>query len=173
MDPPAEPRPPARPSPAASGFWQATAINITQIVGAGVFATIPLILGVLPGRVRPAGVARRRRADPRRQHGLGRTRRRAAGGRRVVPLPARKLRPVALGPADGVPVRLADPHQRAARSRLRPRRRGAVLDRHRPRLQGSSTRAHTGRARSRDRRRPEESASRSARRGSSGSRSAC
>jgi amino acid transporter len=32
----------------ALGFWQATAINITQIVGAGVFATIPLILGVLP-----------------------------------------------------------------------------------------------------------------------------
>src|SRR5262245_27152070 len=31
------------------GFWQATAVNITQIVGAGVFATIPLILGVLPG----------------------------------------------------------------------------------------------------------------------------
>lgn len=31
------------------GFWQATAINITQIVGAGVFVTIPLILGVLPG----------------------------------------------------------------------------------------------------------------------------
>jgi amino acid transporter len=31
------------------GFWQATAINITQIVGAGVFATIPLILGFLPG----------------------------------------------------------------------------------------------------------------------------
>ena len=31
------------------GFWQATAINITQIVGAGVFATVPLILGVMPG----------------------------------------------------------------------------------------------------------------------------
>src|SRR5437016_2261427 len=31
------------------GFWQATAINITQIVGAGVFATIPLILLKLPG----------------------------------------------------------------------------------------------------------------------------
>jgi basic amino acid/polyamine antiporter, APA family len=31
------------------GLWQATAINITQIVGAGVFATIPLILGILPG----------------------------------------------------------------------------------------------------------------------------
>jgi amino acid transporter len=30
------------------GFWEATAINITQIVGAGVFATIPIILGVLP-----------------------------------------------------------------------------------------------------------------------------
>src|SRR5437764_10766631 len=30
------------------GFWEATAINVTQIVGAGVFATIPLILGVLP-----------------------------------------------------------------------------------------------------------------------------
>jgi basic amino acid/polyamine antiporter, APA family len=30
------------------GFWEATAINITQIVGSGVFATIPLILGVLP-----------------------------------------------------------------------------------------------------------------------------
>jgi hypothetical protein len=27
----------------------AVALNITQIVGAGVFATIPLILGVLPG----------------------------------------------------------------------------------------------------------------------------
>ena len=31
------------------GFWGATAVNLTQIVGAGVFATIPLILGVLPG----------------------------------------------------------------------------------------------------------------------------
>jgi basic amino acid/polyamine antiporter, APA family len=31
------------------GFWEATAINVAQIVGAGVFATIPLILGVLPG----------------------------------------------------------------------------------------------------------------------------
>jgi basic amino acid/polyamine antiporter, APA family len=31
------------------GLWQAVAINITQIVGAGVFATIPYILGVLPG----------------------------------------------------------------------------------------------------------------------------
>ncbi|MFO0850293.1 MAG: APC family permease [Gemmataceae bacterium] len=31
------------------GLWQATAINITQIVGAGVFVTVPLILGVLPG----------------------------------------------------------------------------------------------------------------------------
>ena len=30
------------------GFWEATAINVTQIVGAGVFATIPMILGVLP-----------------------------------------------------------------------------------------------------------------------------
>src|SRR5262245_26677105 len=31
------------------GLWQATAINVTQIVGAGVFATIPLILKDLPG----------------------------------------------------------------------------------------------------------------------------
>lgn len=31
------------------GFWQATAINITQIVGAGVFLTIPVILNELPG----------------------------------------------------------------------------------------------------------------------------
>lgn len=31
------------------GFWQASAINVTQIVGAGVFVTVPLILGVLPG----------------------------------------------------------------------------------------------------------------------------
>jgi amino acid transporter len=30
------------------GFWQAVAVNVTQVVGAGVFATIPLILGVLP-----------------------------------------------------------------------------------------------------------------------------
>jgi amino acid transporter len=31
------------------GLWQAVAINVTQIVGAGVFATVPIILGVLPG----------------------------------------------------------------------------------------------------------------------------
>src|SRR6059036_656608 len=31
------------------GLWQATAINITQVVGAGVFLTIPLILKELPG----------------------------------------------------------------------------------------------------------------------------
>jgi hypothetical protein len=31
------------------GFWQASAINFTQIVGAGVFVAIPMILGVLPG----------------------------------------------------------------------------------------------------------------------------
>jgi amino acid transporter len=31
------------------GLWPATAVNITQIVGSGVFVTIPLILGVLPG----------------------------------------------------------------------------------------------------------------------------
>jgi APA family basic amino acid/polyamine antiporter len=31
------------------GPWQATALNITMIVGAGVFATIPLMLGTLPG----------------------------------------------------------------------------------------------------------------------------
>lgn len=31
------------------GFWQATAINITQIVGAGIFLTIPVILKELPG----------------------------------------------------------------------------------------------------------------------------
>jgi APA family basic amino acid/polyamine antiporter len=31
------------------GFWQAVAINVTQIVGAGVFVTIPIILGHLPG----------------------------------------------------------------------------------------------------------------------------
>lgn len=31
------------------GLWPATAVNLTQIVGSGVFVTIPLILGVLPG----------------------------------------------------------------------------------------------------------------------------
>jgi amino acid transporter len=31
------------------GVWQATALNITMIVGAGVFATIPLMLRELPG----------------------------------------------------------------------------------------------------------------------------
>src|SRR5262245_36004967 len=43
---------PHAPGPALArglGFWEATAINVTQIVGAGVFLTIPLILGVLPG----------------------------------------------------------------------------------------------------------------------------
>src|SRR5262249_25588292 len=31
------------------GVWQATALNITMIVGAGVFVTIPLMLKELPG----------------------------------------------------------------------------------------------------------------------------
>src|SRR5947209_12996935 len=44
-NPPAADPPLAR----ALGFWQATAINFTQIVGAGVFAMIPYILGELPG----------------------------------------------------------------------------------------------------------------------------
>lgn len=49
MNPPDAHRPTGQPTlPRSLGFWQATAINITQIVGSGVFATIPLILGVLP-----------------------------------------------------------------------------------------------------------------------------
>jgi amino acid transporter len=31
------------------GLWQATALNVTMVVGAGVFATIPPMLGQLPG----------------------------------------------------------------------------------------------------------------------------
>ena len=31
------------------GLFQATALNVTMIVGAGVFITIPLMLQVLPG----------------------------------------------------------------------------------------------------------------------------
>ncbi len=31
------------------GPWQATALNVTCIVGAGIFVTVPLLLGVLPG----------------------------------------------------------------------------------------------------------------------------
>src|SRR5579872_1112342 len=31
------------------GLWQASALNITLIVGAGVFATIPSMIGILPG----------------------------------------------------------------------------------------------------------------------------
>src|SRR3954467_7764055 len=44
-----DPHPPDPPLARGLGFWQATAVNVTQVVGAGVFATIPLILGVLPG----------------------------------------------------------------------------------------------------------------------------
>ena len=44
-----DPSPAEAPLARGLGFWQATAVNITQIVGAGVFATVPLILGVLPG----------------------------------------------------------------------------------------------------------------------------
>ena len=44
-----DPSPAEAPLARGLGFWQATAVNITQIVGAGVFATIPLILGHLPG----------------------------------------------------------------------------------------------------------------------------
>jgi hypothetical protein len=31
------------------GLWQATALNVMFIIGAGVFATIPAMLGLLPG----------------------------------------------------------------------------------------------------------------------------
>src|SRR5438105_5484874 len=43
--------PPPTDAPLARGLglWQATAVNITQVVGAVVFVTTPLILGVLPG----------------------------------------------------------------------------------------------------------------------------
>src|SRR5437588_1576543 len=46
--PPTAP-PPDPPLARGLGFREAAAINVTQVVGAGVFATIPLILGVLPG----------------------------------------------------------------------------------------------------------------------------
>src|SRR6476659_9639661 len=49
MHPAPTPPPPGPPLARGLGLWQATAINVTQIVGAGVFTTIPLILGVLPG----------------------------------------------------------------------------------------------------------------------------
>ena len=39
----------ARPLTRGIGPWQATALNVTFIVGAGVFITIPLMLGQLPG----------------------------------------------------------------------------------------------------------------------------
>src|SRR5437588_3435677 len=45
--PPTAP-PPDPPLARGLGFREAAAINVTQVVGAGVFATIPLILGVLP-----------------------------------------------------------------------------------------------------------------------------
>src|SRR5437588_4734261 len=45
--PPTAP-PPDPPLARGLGVWEAAAINVTQVVGAGVFATIPLILGVLP-----------------------------------------------------------------------------------------------------------------------------
>src|SRR4029450_10026408 len=41
--------PPPAPLTRGIGLGQAVAINVTQIVGAGVFATVPIILGVLPG----------------------------------------------------------------------------------------------------------------------------
>src|SRR6476620_5300454 len=45
----ATPLTPDAPLARGLGLWQATAVNVTQIVGAGVFVTVPLILGVLPG----------------------------------------------------------------------------------------------------------------------------
>jgi amino acid transporter len=44
-----QPPPPAAPLARGIGLWEATAINLTQIVGAGVFLTVPLILLKLPG----------------------------------------------------------------------------------------------------------------------------
>lgn len=41
-------RPPAEPR-RHFGFWQATALNITSVVGAGVFLSIPLMVAALPG----------------------------------------------------------------------------------------------------------------------------
>jgi amino acid transporter len=41
--------PPHSPLTRGLGLGQAVAVNVTQVVGAGVFLTVPIILGVLPG----------------------------------------------------------------------------------------------------------------------------
>lgn len=46
------------------GLLQSTALNITMVVGAGVFVTIPLMLAHLPGPLALLGWGRRRIFDP-------------------------------------------------------------------------------------------------------------
>ena len=118
------------------GLWQATAINITQVVGAGVFLTIPLILGVCPGPTACSpgwSPACSILADGMIWGELGAALPSAGGSYHFL---LECYGRDDLGPADGVSVRLANPHQRAARSRLRPGGDRPVLDRAEPRIQG-------------------------------------
>ena len=74
------------------GLLQATALNVTMIVGAGVFVTIPLMLLSCPARTRcSAGSAPA--PDPGGRPGLERAWRRAARLGRLVPVSAGELRP--------------------------------------------------------------------------------
>ncbi len=94
--------------------------------------------------LRPPRLARRWRADDRRRPGLERARRHDARLRRLVPLPARSVRALALGPAHGVSVCLAVPPQRPAQDRLRPDRPRDILQRPRSRVRHLQRALHLG-----------------------------
>ena len=92
--------------------------------------------------IRAARLAGGGRARPGRQHDLGRTRGGAAVGGGIVPLPFGMLRPTDVGPTDGISVCVANPHQRAARSRFRVGGHRPILDRPQSRVQGIRQRSY-------------------------------
>ena len=100
------------------GLLQATALNMSNMIGVGPFITIPLLMSRWAARRPCSGGSWPGHRHPRR-HGVERARRGDAGLRRQYRLSARSVRPRDVRPADGVPVHLAVHPQRPARDCLR------------------------------------------------------
>ena len=101
------------------GLLQATALNMSNMIGIGPFITIPLLMTAMGGpqaHARLAGRPGHRRSPTAWSGASSGAAMPGSGG--TLRLPARGLRPRALGPPDGVPVHLAVHPERAARDRL-------------------------------------------------------
>ena len=95
------------------GLWQATALNMIDMIGVGPFVTIPLIIATMHGPQAMLGWILGRPAVRVRRPGLGGARRGDAAGRRPGSVSARDVRPTGRRVAR-IPVRLSVDVQRAA-----------------------------------------------------------